>query len=51
MKFLFAVIGNLIRGFWHGLTVCRVIVGNLIFLGLIVFIISIIFYDSKKDLP
>ena len=51
MKFLFAVIGNLIRGFWHGLTVCRVIVGNLIFLGLIVFIISIIFYDSEKDLP
>ncbi len=43
--------GNLIRGFWHGLTVCRAIIGNLIFLALIVFFFSIIFYDSEKDLP
>jgi protease-4 len=51
MKFLFKVIGNLIRGFWHGLTVFRVIIGNLIILALIVFFFSIIFYDSEKDLP
>ena len=51
MKSLFKVIGNLIGGFWHGLSVCRVIIGNLIFLALIVFIFSIIFYDSAKDLP
>jgi len=51
MKSLFKVIGNLIGGFWHGLSVCRVIIGNLIFLALIVFIFSIIFYDSAKDIP
>jgi len=51
MKFLFKVIGNLIRGFWHGLTVFRVIIGNLILLALIVFFLSIIFYDSEKDFP
>jgi protease-4 len=51
MKFLFKIIGNLIRGFWHGLTVFRVIIGNLIILALIVFFFSIIFYDSEKDLP
>ncbi len=51
MKSLFKIIGNLIGGFWHGLSVCRVIIGNLIFLALIVFIFSIIFYDSAKDLP
>ena len=51
MKTLFKFIGNLIRGFWRGLTVFRVIVGNLIFLLLIVFFFSIIFYDSDKDLP
>lgn len=51
MKSLFKVIGNLIRGLWHGLTVCRVIIGNLVFLVLIIFFFSMIFYDSKKDLP
>ena len=51
MKFLFKVIGNLIRGFWHGLTVCRIIIGNLIFLALIVILFSIFFYDTEKDLP
>ena len=30
---------------------CRVIIGNLIFLALIVFLFSILFYDSEKDLP
>ncbi|MEE4264688.1 MAG: signal peptide peptidase SppA [Desulfobacteraceae bacterium] len=50
MKSLFKVIGNLIRGLWHGLTVCRVIIGNLVFLVLIIFFFSMIFYDSKKDL-
>jgi len=51
MKTLFEVIGKLIRGFWHGLTVCRVIVGNLIFLVLIIFFLSVFLYDSEKDLP
>jgi len=51
MKSLFSAIGYLIRGFWQGLTVCRVIIGNLIFLALIVFVFSIIFYDSEKELP
>ena len=51
MKTLFKFIGNIIGGFWRGLTVCRVVIGNLIFLALIIFFISIIFYDSEKDLP
>jgi protease-4 len=51
MKTLFKFIGRIIGGFWHGLSVCRVAIGNLIFLALIVFFLSIIFYDSEKDLP
>ena len=51
MKSLFKLIGNLIRGFWHGLTVFRVSISNIIFLVLIIFFFSIIFYDSEKALP
>jgi protease IV len=48
---LFKAFRYLIRGFWQGLSVCRVIVGNLIFLALIIIFVSIFFYDSKKDIP
>jgi protease-4 len=51
MKSLFKAFQYVIRGFWHGLSVCRVVVGNLIFLALIVLFLSILFYDGKKDLP
>ena len=51
MKSLFKLIGNLIRGFWNGLTVLRIAVGNILFLVLIILLISIFFYDSEKDLP
>ena len=51
MKTVFKFIGNIIRVFWNGLTVCRVVIGNLIFLVLIIFFLSVIFYDSEKDLP
>ena len=51
MKSIFKFISNIIGGFWRGLTVCRVAIGNLIFLALIIFVLSIIFYDSEKDLP
>jgi protease-4 len=51
MKSIFKFFGNLIRGFWHGLTVCRVIIGNLIFLVLLIFLFSILFYDSENDFP
>jgi protease-4 len=51
MKSFFKIIGNLIRGLWHGLTVCRVIIGNLIFLVLIGFFFSIFFYDREPVLP
>jgi protease-4 len=51
MKSLLKIIGNLIRGLWHGLTVCRLIIGNVIFLVLSVFFISIIFYDSDQAFP
>jgi protease-4 len=51
MKSLFKAFLYVIRGFWQGLSACRVIVGNLIFLALIVLFLSILFYDSQKDLP
>jgi len=41
----------LISGFWHGLSVCRVVAGNLLFLALIIFLISIFFYDAGKGFP
>jgi protease-4 len=51
MKTLFKFIGSIMRGFWNGLTVCRVVIGNLIFLALLIFFLSVIFYDSEEDLP
>ncbi len=51
MKSLFKAFRYLIRGFWQGLSVCRVIVGNLIFLALIILFLSIFFYEGKRDLP
>jgi protease-4 len=51
MKSLVKAIHWLISGFWQGLSVCRVIVGNLIFLALIILFLSIFFYDGKKDFP
>lgn len=51
MKTLIKFIGNLLRGFWNGLTICRVVIGNLIFLVLLILFLSVIFYDSKEDLP
>jgi protease-4 len=51
MKTLFRTIRYLLSGFWRGLSVCRVIAGNLLFLALIIFLISIFFYDPEKDFP
>ena len=51
MKSLLKAFGYLIRGFWQGLSVCRVIVGNLIFLALIILFLSIFFYGDKKEIP
>ena len=51
MKTLIKAIRYLIGGFWHGLSVCRVVVGNLIFLALIIFLLSIFLHDADKDLP
>jgi len=51
MKSIFKFIGSILGGFWNGLTVCRVVIGNLIFLALIIFLLSILFYDREKDLP
>lgn len=51
MKSIFNFIGSIIGGFWNGLTVCRGVIGNLIFLALIILLLSILFYDRTKDLP
>lgn len=51
MKLLMKAIRFFIGGFWRGLSVCRVIIGNLIFLALLILILSIFFYDSEKALP
>ena len=51
MKSLFKAIRYLFSGFWHGLSVFRVVIGNLLFLALIVFLLSIFLHDVEKDLP
>ncbi|MGD9174298.1 MAG: signal peptide peptidase SppA [Desulfobacterales bacterium] len=40
-----------LSAFWNSVTVTRRFVGNLLFLLLIIFFISIIFFDSKEDVP
>jgi len=51
MKSIFKAIRYLFSGFWHGLAVCRVVVGNLIFLALIIFLLSIYLHEAGDDLP
>jgi protease-4 len=51
MKTLFKAIGYLFSGFWHGLSVFRVIVGNLLFLALIVLLLSIFLHNGDENLP
>ena len=51
MKTIFKFFGNLIRGFWNGLTVVRVTISNIIFLLLMIFFFSILLSDTEKDLP
>ena len=51
MKSLFKAIGYLFSGFWRGLSVFRVVVGNLLFLALIVFLLAIFLQDGDESLP
>jgi protease-4 len=51
MKKIFKVIRYVIAGFWRGLSVCRVVVGNLIFLALIILLISVFLHDAEKEFP
>ena len=51
MKSLLKVVRYLISGFWRGLSVCRVVAGNLLFLALIILLITIIFHDTEKRFP
>ena len=51
MKSLFKAIRYFLSGFWRGLSICRVVVTNLLFLALIIFLISIILYDAERGLP
>lgn len=51
MKSLFKAIRYVFGGFWHGLSVCRVVVGNLIFLALLVFLLAVFLHDAAEDLP
>ena len=37
--------------FWNSITVARRFVGNLLFLLLVIFLISILFFDSEEDVP
>ncbi len=48
MKSLIKALRYLISGFWYGLSVCRVIVGNLIFLALLILLVSIFFYEGER---
>ncbi|MGD9054393.1 MAG: signal peptide peptidase SppA [Desulfobacterales bacterium] len=40
-----------LSSFWNSVTVARRFVGNLLFLLLVIFLISIIFFDSEEDVP
>jgi len=51
MTSFFKFIGNIIRGFWHGLSVCRIFIGNLLFLVLIILFVSILFFDREEKMP
>jgi protease-4 len=51
MKSLFKAVGYLFSGFWRGLSVFRVVVGNLLFLALIVFLLAIFLQDGDENLP
>jgi protease-4 len=37
--------------FWNSVTIVRRFVGNLLFLLLVIFLISILFFDSEEDVP
>ena len=51
MKTLIKAIRYVISGFWHGLSFCREVAGNLIFLVLIALLISAFLHDADEDLP
>ena len=51
MKTFFRAIRYLISGLWRGLSVCRVIAGNLLFLALVIFLIWIFAYDLERGFP
>jgi len=51
MKTLIKAARYVISGFWRGLSVCRVVAGNLAFLALLILLFSIFFYDTEKELP
>jgi protease-4 len=37
--------------FWNSISVLRRIVGNLLFLLLVIFLIAVVFFDSGEDVP
>ncbi|UCF94846.1 MAG: signal peptide peptidase SppA [Desulfobacterales bacterium] len=41
----------LLRLFWTGVSVCRRVVGNLLFLALIVFLAVLVFFGGARDVP
>ncbi len=51
MKTLLKAIGTFLSGFWRGLSVLRLIIGNILFLFLLIFFLSILFYKGEKELP
>jgi len=51
MHTLKKAIGGIFRIFWLGLTFCREMAGNLIFLVLIILLVSFLFYDREKEVP
>jgi protease-4 len=51
MKRIATSIGRLFALLWRGLSFCRELVGNLIFLVLVILILSIFFYDREKEVP
>lgn len=51
MKSLFKKLGRIFAGFWHGVSVARRFVVNLLFLLFIIFFLSIFFFSGAKRVP
>ena len=51
MKLLVKALRSFVVGFWRGVSVCRAVIGNILFLVLLILLLTILFYDREEALP